>query len=229
MECGYTGSSSETTFCQAYLRFSSDEGRTWSEAITVPEWHDINEVCPVRAANGDIVALCRTGVYKDFRKRTDFDHYAGLGFCKSKDNGKTWSEVKILYDWGRHHASTVLMPNGDIVVSHVVRLGYPDTEDGYPRFGIEAIVSKDNGESWDMDNRYVLASWTGINKTSSEPEKKLKTAGWYCAPHTTSSILLPSGSILTAFGTNYRAQEKGWEPFYGPRDTGLVKWNPNTK
>lgn len=35
MECGYTGSSSETTFCQAYLRFSSDEGRTWSEAITV--------------------------------------------------------------------------------------------------------------------------------------------------------------------------------------------------
>ena len=45
------------------------------------------------------------------------------------------------------------------------------------------------------------------------------------APHTTSSILLPTGSIRTAYGTHYRAVAEGWEPFYGPRDTGLVKWN----
>ena len=139
----------------------------------------------------------------------------------------------MLHDWGRHHAGPVLMPNGDIVVSYVVRLGYPDTDDGYPQFGVEAVVSRDNGETWDLDHRYILASWVGNQKTSSSPAGKLKSGGWQASPHTTSSILLPSGSILTAYGTGYRQQSKGFEPrygpagdiFYGPRDTGLVKWN----
>ena len=233
METGYSGQASGTaeemlTHAQGYVRFSTDEGRTWSDAITVPEWFGVDEVCPVRAKNGDIVATCRTDIPAEYR-HTDFDQYEGLGVSISKDNGYTWSKVQQLYKWGRHHASTVLMPNGDIVVSYVVRLGYPDTDDGYPQFGIEAIVSRDNGETWDMDNRYILDSWVGKIKAASCPEEKIKSGDWFAAPHTTSSILLPSGSILTAYGTNYRATEKGWEPFYGPRDTGLVKWNLNTK
>jgi hypothetical protein len=224
METGYT-SSSEPEHFQAYVRFSNDEGQTWSEPITVPEWEDMNEVCLVRAANGDIVAMCRTDVFSEY-KHTDFDHYCGLGVSISKDNGYTWSKVKILYDWGRHHPCAVLMLNGDIVVSYVVRLGYPDTDDGYPQFGVEAIISRDNGETWDMDNRYILDSWVGKTKAARCPDDIIKSGSWHCAPQTTSSILLPSGSILTAYGTNYRAQEEGWEPFYGPRDTGLVKWTP---
>ena len=35
----------------------------------------------------------------------------------------------------------------------------------------------------------------------------------------TSSVLLPDGNILTAFGTGYRAELK-----YYPRDIGLVLW-----
>jgi hypothetical protein len=80
-------------------------------------------------------------------------------------------------------------------------------------------------ESWDMDNRYVLDSWVGKTKAVSLPEEIIKSGSWTGAPHTTSSILLPTGSILTAYGTHYRAVEEGWEPFYGPRDTGLVKWD----
>ena len=231
METGYTGQASGTaeelvTHAQAYVRFSTNEGRTWSEAIEVPEFCGVDEVCPVRAANGDIVATCRTDIPAQYRF-TDFDQYEGLGVSISKDNGYTWSKVQMLYEWGRHHASTVLMPNGDIVVSYVVRLGYPDTDDGYPQFGIEAIVSRDNGETWDMDNRYVLDSWVGKTKAASSPAEMLKSGSWTGAPHTTSSILLPSGSILTAYGTHYRAVKAGWEPFYGPRDTGLVKWTPS--
>jgi len=227
METGYA-SWSEPELFQGYVRFSSDGGKTWSDAITVPEWKDMNEICPVRAANGDIVAMCRTDVFSEY-KHTNFDHYCGLGVSISKDNGYTWSKVKILFDWGRHHGSAVLMDNGDIVVSYVVRLGYPDTDDGYPQFGVEAIVSRDNGETWDLDNRYILDSWVGKIKAASCPEDIIKSGSWYCAPQTTSTILLPSGSILTAYGTNYRAQAKGWEPFYGPRDVGLVKWNVNEK
>ena len=45
----------------------------------------------------------------------------------------------------------VLLPNGSILMTYVVRKGYTDTADGYPRFGIEAIVSRDNGRSWDLE------------------------------------------------------------------------------
>ena len=229
METGYTGQASGTaeellTHSQAFVRFSTDGGRTWSDAITVPEWFGTDEVCPVRAKNGNIVATCRTDIPPEYR-HTDFDQYEGLGVSISRDNGYTWSKVKQLFDWGRHHASTVLMPNGDIVVTYVVRMGYPDTDDGYPQFGVEAVVSRDNGETWDMDDRYVLASWVGNQKTASSPAEKIKSGGWQAGPHTTSSILLPSGSILTAYGTGYRQQKEGYAPFYGPRDIGLVKWN----
>ena len=239
-----TGCSGPAGVLQGQVRFSTDEGRTWSDAISVPEWRSrpdgstwgvggAVEVCPVRARNGNIVATCRTWTAPLEFRQTGFDHYAGLGISISKDNGTTWSKVKMLYDWGRHHASTVLMSNGDIVVSYVVRLGYPDTDDGYPQFGVEAVVSRDNGETWDLDHRYILASWVGNQKTSSSPAGKLKSGGWQASPHTTSSILLPTGSILTAYGTGYRQQSKGFEPrygppgdnFYGPRDVGLVKWD----
>ena len=32
--------------------------------------------------------------------------------------------MKVLYDYGRHHPSTVLMPNRDIVMTYVVRTGW---------------------------------------------------------------------------------------------------------
>jgi hypothetical protein len=50
---------------------------------------------------------------------------------------------------------------------------------------------------------------------------------WYPSSQATSTVLLPDGSMLTAFGTGYRCQDtvKG-QP--APRDVGLVKWRLNT-
>ena len=196
--------------------------------VPAPEFDGINEVCPIRAGNGNIVATCRTDPpekYRTFR----FDHYEGFGVSISRDNGYTWSKVNQLYDWGRHHASTVLLPDGAIVVTYVVRLGYPDTADGFPQFGIEAVVSHDNGETWDLDHRYVLSSWVGNKKGTSSPADKQPSGAWQAGSHTTSSLLLPDGSILTAYGTGYRQQEEGYEPGqYGPRDVELVKWTIDT-
>ena len=195
---------------QGFIRFSADEGRTWSDAIKVSQWHGINEVALCRAKNGDIVAGCRTDNPARFKKFND--NYGGLGVSISKDDGYTWSEVQILYDYGRHHPSMVLLANGDIVMTYVVRRGYPLSANGYEQFGVEAVVSHNNGETWDMEHRYVLTIWVS-NRPGEIPN----------GVQATSSILFPDGSILTAFGTIYRAQldEKG-RP--APRDVGLVLW-----
>lgn len=199
-------------YSTGHIRFSIDEGKTWEGAAKVPEWDGVSEVTIIRAKNGDLVAACRTD--KPARIKDVLDHYEGLAVSISTDDGKTWSQLNRLYEWGRHHPSFVPMPNGTLVMTYVVRKGYTDSADGLPQFAIEAIVSGDNGRSWDLDHRYVLHWWTG-NRTGPN--------GWWASSQATSSVLLPDGSILTAFGTGYRSQpnEQG-QP--GPRDAGLVCW-----
>ena len=199
----------------AFIRFSTDEGQTWSKSIQVPQWHGVNEVTLVRAGNGDLVVGCRTDV-PDWSE-DKMDHYEGLGTSISKDNGRTWSTLNMLYDHGRHHQSLVLMPNGDIVMTYVVRLGYVDSKDGFPQFGIEAVVSHDHGLTWDLDHKYILHAWVGALKG---PDR------WWPSSQSTSSQLLPDGSIITAFGTGYRITTEEAPP--SPRDVGLVRWKLNT-
>jgi hypothetical protein len=95
-----------------------------------------------------------TGMVQVFRRSEIIDHTEGLGISISTDDGRTWSEVRKLYDWGRYHA-------------------------------------------------------------------------WYPSSQATSTVLLPDGSILTAFGTGYRCRDivKG-QP--APRDVGLVRWRLNS-
>ena len=201
------------TQSQGFIRFSTDEGKTWSKSIGAPQWYGTNEVRLLRAANGDLVAVCRTDVPDRFDET--IDHYEGLGFCRSEDDGRTWSSLEILYDRGRHHQSLVLMPDGDIVMTYVVRLGYTDSKDGFRRFGIEAIVSHDHGRTWDLDHKYILHSWTGNQKGEN---------AWWPSSQQTSSQLLPDGSIITVFGTGYRIRKDE----QAPRDVGLVRWRLNT-
>jgi hypothetical protein len=55
------------------------------------------------------------------------DSLEGTAISISRDNGKTWSEMPILFDAGRHHANLQRLPNGDLVCTLVVR---DDIQDG---------------------------------------------------------------------------------------------------
>ncbi len=202
---------------QAFIRFSTDEGRSWGEDMLVPQWSGVNEVALARAANGDMIAACRTCKPDRFTDR--IDHYEGLGISLSSDDGSTWSDVDRFFDWGRHHPSLVVMPDGRVVMTYAVRLGYPDTDDGFKQFGVEAVTSGDNGRSWEVDKPYLLAKWPANRKG------KVRSGDdyWWASPQATSTVLLPDGSLLTAFGTGYRSQPDKLHNF-APRDVGLVKW-----
>ena len=202
--------------CCCMLRVSYDGGLTWPEDIVPPSWNGqsgvgVSEVSLGRAADGTMLAACRTA-RREFEGKVDF--YSGLGVSLSKDNGRTWSEIKALYEYGRHHASMALMPGGEIVMAYVVRLGGLDEKrrildaEGFPQWSVEAVISRDNGETWDTARRYVLATWSGMSGVQD-----------------TTTVLLPDGSLLTGFGGGYRGEQD--RDIRGPSiDVGLVRWRP---
>ena len=105
-------------------------------------------------------------------------------------------------------------------MTYASRKGYVDTPEGYPQSGVEAVISHDNGKTWDLDHRYIFAAWPGYQ---TDPQWS-----WIRSAQATSSLLLPDGSILTAFGTNFRAVVAEDDPqTYHPREVGLVKWRVN--
>jgi len=186
----------------AYVRFSTDGGRTWPTAIKAP-W--IGETTLIGAGNGDLVAATRTDGHAGIadpeapfdrrRAGAERDIYSGLGVSISKDDGQTWSPVTKLYEAGRHHPSIVLPANHDLVMTYVVRLGYDDTAEGLPQYGIEAVVSRDHGRTWDLDHQYVLDGWAGA--WLERPDVQLM------APNETDTVLLPDGSPIAAYGKGF--------------------------
>ena len=202
-------------YSQGYLWFSEDLGKSWSRETPVPAWHGVNEIALVRARNGDIVAACRTD--NPVRFTGELDMYSGMGISISRDNGATWSDLNPLYEYGRHHPSLVVLPNGDIVMSYVVRIGYTDAKTGFPRFGIEAVISHDNGKTWDLDHKYILAHWTG---------KITGRNSWWGLSQTTSTVQLSDGALLTTFGTGFRNEPT--QPLC-KMDVGLVRWRVSDK
>jgi len=111
----------------------------------------------------------------------------------------------------------IAMPNGDIVLTYVVRNGYVADKNGLNRFGIEAVVSSDNGKTWNLDHKTILASNTSIMKGD--------RANWG-SPQSTSNVLLPDGNLLTVFGTGVRnlPAQTLWK-----MDAALVKWRPGSQ
>jgi hypothetical protein len=209
-------------FSQARIRVSTDAAHTWTDDRIVPQWKHVNEVAFCRAANGTLVAACRTDInpwYRDPSHRPDGLHepdlYSGFGISLSHDNGQTWSPLTQLFDFGRHFTSMVVLPNHDIVMTYVVRIGYPYNVDGFPQFGIEAVVSRDHGQTWDLEHRLILDEWTGLLRGH---------CAWYPSPQSTSTVLLPDNSLLTVYGRAVDCPSNPDGSIGAPRDIGVLKW-----
>lgn len=199
-----------------FFRWSTDDGRTWHDEIAPKVWHrevayggktyvrGVSEGGLVRAANGWVVAALRTDMPPRYFGKPANDSLEGVGVSISKDDGRTWSELNVLYDAGRHHANLRRLPDGRLLMALIVRVDVEDGRLATCRRGCEAVISSDHGVSWNVAGKYILDEY-----------KYHDADEWFngkCGHLDT--VVLDDGRILTAYG-NYLA-----------RAAALIRWRP---
>ena len=189
------------------IRRSRDGGRTWDEGIWLPPQWQTSEGAVARAKDGALVVSLRTAQPEGYPSYSD--HWRRITTARSTDEGKTWSHHQVHFRYGKVHSRLLTLKNGDILMTYAARMGELD---GQIYHGIEAVLSRDHGKTWDWDHRFILFRWAMHQST-----------------HTPVSIELPDGRILTLFLYHYNAS---WgegslgNPGYPLGITSIVFWTP---
>lgn len=125
---------------------SADNGMTWEQVGEIPRnpatWKSryafMSEPACVQAADGRIISLAR------YRDGSDID----LRQTVSIDGGKTWTEPKPTGMRG-YPAHILKLSNGWLLASYGRRIA---------PMGQRACISKDNGETWLVDEEIILSN-----------------------------------------------------------------------
>jgi len=188
------------------LHRSHNRGRTWEKRVELPSGFPGSEGSIMRAKDGALVVAMRTG-FQDEGIPMLNDHWRGITTYRSTDNGNTWSGPQALNKYGHVHSELLLLENGDILLTYAARIGELD---GYIYHGIEAMLSHDNGKSWDWQNRFILFRWPGHESV-----------------HSPISAQLSDGRIFTVF--MHPDPGRYWNNMAGPPSvchTSAVIWSP---
>ncbi|MEC9010685.1 MAG: sialidase family protein, partial [Planctomycetota bacterium] len=202
------------------FRRSVDGGRLWIDELSPSQWkftmrhagkswlRGVSEGAIVRAANGDLVAALRSDMPPVFFDGPHDDSLEGTAISISKDDGKTWSKMNILFYAGRHHANRQRLPNNDLVCTVVVRGDFDGLKRAGDRRGCDALISRDNGQTWNIDRRYELDAWRYDRGDGYWVDGK---CGHIAA------VALRDGSVISAYG------------HYLKGAAVLVKWHPDAR
>ena len=165
------------------IRRSRDGGHTWTEGIWLPREWQVSEGSLARAKDGALVAALRTTQAPGMP--TYCDHWRRITSARSLDEGLTWTDHQVHFDYGKVHAELLTLKNGDLLMTYAVRMGELE---GEMYHGVEAVLSRDCGRTWDWDRRFVLYRWA-----------------MHQSVHSPVSVELADGRILTIFLYHYDA------------------------
>ena len=201
------------------LRRSRDGGQTWVDEVTPPQWkftaehhgkqwlRGVSEGAIVRAKNGHLVAALRSDMPPRYFDEPHDDSLEGTAISISQDDGKTWSEMNFLFDAGRHHANLQRLAGGDLVCTLIVRDDIQDGKLASHRRGCDALISKDHGQTWNLDRRYELDSFDYLREDGYWVDGKCGHIG---------AVVLDDNHILSVYG------------HYELGAAVLIKWKSST-
>ena len=170
---------------------SGDGGRTWSDlgSVAAPDGvslSNLHEPHAVELASGKLIGLLR---YDWRHLHENYPHFS-LFQTESEDGGKTWTPARPLHVAGapphliRHSSGALVCVYGD-------RL---------PPFGQRAMISRDDGQTWDAD--YVLRDLDYQDLSFYDNGMRRASDLGYPA-----SAELPDGSLFTVYYQRLRPAE----------------------
>ena len=147
----------------AYLWQSHDAGETWDDSLRVGiqgyyENADsfFSEDYTYRHEDGKLTHFLRVGppspMYPmdDGRRVPVGDDSGDRTFvCESDDGGKTWKNIRSFGDYGVHYIRIIKLQDGRLLMTYTQRALY------YP-YGLRAMLSYDNGRSWDFNSDRII-------------------------------------------------------------------------
>lgn len=152
----------ENGYGSTVIRYSSDEGRSWSDpdtlfrGFTVRNGRDsafvwVSNPELIRLADGVLLAAC------NYRPQKPGIYPFGIAVRRSTDAGTTWSPPQTIYRAGKSFSdgcwepSFLQLPNGDVHVYFSNEGVFTESDEQ----DIEVLISHDGGVSWEPEPRQV--------------------------------------------------------------------------
>ena len=170
---------------------SKDGGRTWGDVTVISPGY--NEISMIRRKDGSLLAAMRSRIG------------AHLATTASKDRGRTWSKpVKVTEDQ-EHPGDLLRLPSGDLLLTFGQR---------NKPFGVQAMVSRDDGVTWDRKNRILLA-WDGDHRDLGYPV----------------TVNLKDGRLATIYYIVYGERDSEGTKGIAPKNAfcRVVVWDPRAR
>lgn len=196
----YIGVSTKPRRSRSSVNFSDDGGRTWDHPRPVVT--GIGETFVLRRSDGVWLAVGRTNCID--RMDEVLPHGSGEVLLRSEDEGRSWSEPKLLSPQGQENAHLLELSDGRLLCSFTSRI--PGL------FGIVLRMSSNGGDSWSYPVTLLSTPAYDWHKTD---------AGY------PSSVQLDDGAIVTAYYFGPRKPE--WAahglPWHQRYHMGAVRWD----
>jgi hypothetical protein len=124
----------------AFLMRSHDGGRTWVDCVTMGEGYGEPALCHL---GGDRLLVMLRGTLEDA---------TGLWQIDSEDGGYTWTKPRRITADQEHPGDVIRLQDGRLLLTYGRRV---------PPYGIQGMLSSDDGKTWDTDNKLLLVGDSG--------------------------------------------------------------------